>query len=58
MKIEEIRSAFWSLKAYKASGPDELHVGFFHSFSPMVGHLVVREVKRIFMEKKVPKYLN
>ena len=56
--IEEIKSAFWSLKAYKASSPDELHVGFFHSFSQMVGHLVVREVKIIFMENKVPEYLN
>ena len=58
MTVEKIRSAFWSLKAYKASGPDGLHVGFCHSFWPMVGDSVVRKVKRIFMEKKVPEYLN
>ena len=26
---KEIHAAFWSLKPYKASGPDGLHVGFF-----------------------------
>lgn len=56
--VEEIRSALWSLKAYKAPGPDGLHAGFFQSFWPMMGDLIVREVKRIFMEKKVLEYLN
>lgn len=29
---EEIRSCLWSLKAFKALGPDELHAGFFQHF--------------------------
>ena len=29
---EEIKAALWSLKAFKASGPDGLHAGFFQKF--------------------------
>ena len=29
VSIEEIKSALWSMKPYKASGPDGLHAGFF-----------------------------
>ena len=29
---EEITSALWSLKAFKAPGPDGLHAGFFQRF--------------------------
>ena len=29
---EEIKSALWSLKAFKAPGPDGLHAGFFQRF--------------------------
>ena len=29
---EEIRAALWSLKAFKAPGPDGLHAGFFRDF--------------------------
>ena len=58
MTVGEIRSTLWSLKAYKAPGPNGLHVGFFQSFWPIMGDSIVREVKRTFMEKKVPEYLN
>ena len=29
---EKITTALWSLKAFKAPGPDGLHVGFFQRF--------------------------
>ena len=56
--VEETRSALWSLKAFKAPRSDRMHAAFFQRFWPTVGESVVREVKIIFMEKKVPKYLN
>ena len=58
VSLEEIKAALWSLKAFKAPGPDGLHVGFFQRFWPVVGSSVVSVVKRAFSEKKIPDYLN
>ena len=55
---EEVKSALWSMKAFKAPGPDGLHAGFFQFFWPTVGASVVQEVQKIFSEKRVPRYLN
>ena len=55
---EEIKAALWSLKAFKASGSDGLHAGFYQRFWLIVGKLVIEEVKRVFRERKVPTYLN
>ena len=55
---DEIKAALWSLKAFKAPGPDGLHAGFFHHFWPLVGHFVVEEVKKIFSERKMSEKLN
>lgn len=55
---EEIKVALWSLKAYKALGLDGLHVGFFQRFWLIAGSLVIEEVKRAFIERKVPSNLN
>ena len=55
---EEIKSALWSLKAFKAPGPDGLHAGFFHRFWLIVGKSVVDVVKKVFEDKVVPEYLN
>ena len=55
---DEIRAALWSLKAFKAPGPDGLHVGFFHRFWLIVGSSVSDEVKKVFVERRVPEYLN
>ena len=55
---EEIKAALWSLKAFKAPGPDGLHAGFFQRFWPTVGSSVINEVRKIFSERRVPVYLN
>ena len=55
---EEIKVALWSLKPFKAPGPDGLHVGFFQRFWLVVGKSVMEEIKLIFSEKRVPAYLN
>ena len=55
---EEIKSALWSLKAFKAPGPDGLHAGFFHRFWLIVGNSVVDVIKKVFADKVVPNYLN
>lgn len=55
---EEIKAALWSLKAFKAPGPDGLHAGFFHRFWLVVGSSVIDVVKKVFTERVVPEYLN
>ena len=55
---EEIKTSLWSLKAFKASGPNGMHPSFFQRFWLVVGRLVSEEVHSIFREKKVPEYLN
>ena len=54
----EIKVASWSLKAFKAPGSDGLHAGFFHRFWLIVCSSVVSVVKKVFLEKKIPDYLN
>ena len=56
--MEEIKDALWSMKPYKALGPDGLHAGFFQRFWLVVGDSVKEEVMRAFTERKVPDYLN
>lgn len=55
---EEIKAGLWSLKAFKAPGPDGLHAGFFHRFWLVVGDSVREEIKQIFSSACIPKYLN
>ncbi|KAK9986020.1 hypothetical protein SO802_030971 [Lithocarpus litseifolius] len=55
---EEIKSAMWSLKSFKALGPDGLHAGFFQRFWLVVGKSMMEEIKMIFVEKRVLEYLN
>ena len=54
----EVKSALWSLKAFKAPGPDGLHAGFYQRFWLTVGRSVTDEVKKIFTERRMPSYLN
>lgn len=51
--MEEIRSTLRSLKAFKAPRPNGLHASFFQRFWPIVGELVVREVKKNFIKKNI-----
>ena len=56
--ISEIRFTLWSLKPYKGSRPDGLHVGFFQRLWHIVIDSVKDEVHHIFSLGKVPDYLN
>ena len=58
VSIEEIKEALWSMKPYKAPGPDGLHAGFFQRFWLTVRDSVRKEVEKAFVERKVPEYLN
>ena len=55
---EEISTALWSMKAFKALGPDGFHAGFFQRFWLIVGNSIKEEIKQIFETKKIPDYLN
>ena len=56
--LEEIKEALWSMKLYKSSGPDGLHTGFYQRFWLIVGDSVIKEVMKVFLDRKVPDYLN
>lgn len=56
--MEEIKLALWSIKAFKAPGPDGHHAGFFQRFWMIVGGSVVEEIKKCFETKKFPEFLN
>ena len=55
---EEIRDALWSLKAFKALGPDGPHAGFFQYFWHDVQASVCQEVKKAFIFGSIPAFLN
>jgi len=55
---EDIKTSLWSLKAFKAPGPDGLHAGFFQRFWLLVGDSLREEVKGIFSLGMILKYLN
>ena len=55
---DEIKANLWSLKPFKAPGPDGLHPGFFQRCWHIVRHSVIKEVSSIFSSGKVPEYLN
>ena len=56
--INEIKHALWSLKASKALGSNGLHASFYQRFWLIVGQLVIKEIKKIFQEKRIPPILN
>ena len=56
--MEEIKAALWSMKAFKAPGPDSFYARFFQRFWLIVGDSVVKEIQKIFKDKMVPKFLN
>ena len=58
VSTEEIKSALWTTKPYKALGPDGLHTGFFQRFWLTVGESVKDEVLKAFSNRRIPDYLN
>jgi hypothetical protein len=54
----EIKESLWSLKPFKAPGPDGLHPGFFQHSWHQVGDSVSKEVMQVFNSGKMPSYLN
>ena len=58
VSIEEIKSALWSMKPYKASSLDGLHAGFFQCFWLIIGDSVKDEVLKAFSIRKILDYLN
>ena len=55
---EEVRDGLWSLKSFKAPGPDGLHVGFFQHFWANVKNSICKEIKEAFTNGIVLSYLN
>ena len=55
---EDVKVGLWSLKLFKAPGPDGLHAGFYQHFWVKVGKSVCEEVKAIFKDGLVPDHLN
>ncbi len=55
---KDVKLSLWSLKAFKAPGPDGLHPGFFQKCWSTVGDSVVSEVIQIFTSGRMPEYLN
>jgi hypothetical protein len=55
---KDVKLSLWSLKPFKAPGPDGLHPGFFQKCWHIVGESVVKEVSHIFSSGKMPEYLN
>uniref|UniRef100_A0A2N9I899 Reverse transcriptase domain-containing protein n=1 Tax=Fagus sylvatica TaxID=28930 RepID=A0A2N9I899_FAGSY len=54
----EVKEALWSLKPFKAPGPDGLHAGFFQRYWGSVGDAVFKEVSHIFDTGCMPEFLN
>ena len=50
---EEIKTAFWSMKPFKALRPDGLHASFYQRFWSVVWKSLVEEIKEIFSKKKI-----
>uniref|UniRef100_A0A2N9H4L7 CCHC-type domain-containing protein n=1 Tax=Fagus sylvatica TaxID=28930 RepID=A0A2N9H4L7_FAGSY len=55
---KDVKMSLWSLKAFKAPGPNGLHPGFFQKCWPSVGDSVVNEVRQIFSTGRMLEYLN
>ena len=58
VSVEEIKAALWSMKAFKAPGPDSFYARFFQCFQLIIGDSIVKEIQKIFKDKMVPKFLN
>ena len=55
---EEVKSALWSLKAFKASRSDGLYAGILPKILVDSGQVHDRKSAKGFAERKIPEYLN
>ena len=55
---EEIKNTLWSLKPFKSPGPHGIHASFYQRFWLLVKDFVIKEIKKVFNDRKVPAYLN
>ena len=55
---QEVKDALWSLKPFKAPGPDGLHAGFFQRFWLLVGDAITNTVKGAFTNGKIPEHIK
>ena len=58
MTDDEIKAGLWSLKAFKAPGPDGLHACLFQRLWLLDNESVRGEIKQIFSFANIPDYLN
>ena len=54
----KIKDDLWALKAFKALCSNGLHASFFQRFWLIVGDSVKVEVRKTFLDCKIPEYLN
>ena len=54
----EVNERLWSLKPFKAPGPDGIHAGFFQAYWQQVGTSMVNEVFKVFQSSTMPLHLN
>jgi len=55
---KEIMQGLWTLKPFKALGPNKLHASFFQYFWADVKFSVCKEISNVFEVRVMPEYLN
>ncbi|XP_075647222.1 uncharacterized protein LOC142618104 [Castanea sativa] len=55
---KEVKVSLWSMKPFKAPGPDGYHAGFYQRNWHIIKDLVVKQVVDIFESGKMPNHLN
>ena len=57
ISTEEVKTALWTMKPFKAPGPDGLHARFFQRTWDTVGEIVIKEVRENFVIGIMPNNL-
>ena len=55
---KEVKISLWSMKPFKAPGPDGYHAGFYQRNWHIVKDSVVKLVANIFESRSMPNHLN
>ena len=58
ISIQKVKDGLWSLKPFKAPGPNGLHTGFFQAYWNIVESFIFKEVREIFRSGTMPNHLN